>query len=134
MQLAPLFDYAETLLIANPTAEHWLDMQKSNIPETAWIFRLLLLSIVPPDYTLEALLACPSSFLRFSGKAVDAINFAQYAQPKHLTEERIKNMITVFDQGVTNSRKLLKFVRDRDLGLKPDLPRIINLYEQRIKS
>jgi len=135
MQLAPLFEYIEAVLLQEPAAvETWLDMQKLSMPETAWFLRMLLQSIVPPGYTQEALLAGAAGLFRFNGKAVDAANFAQYAQPIHLNAKRAQNLITVFDHLLAFARKLLKYIRDRERGLSPEIPQIKNLYKQLISD
>lgn len=102
--------------------------------DTAWALRLLLQTTVPPGDALETMLGCVNSVIRFSGKAVDAANFVQYAQPKHLNEERVKYLITLYEHKITYCRKLQKYIQDRDRGIKTDLPRIQNLYHPAAKD
>ncbi len=108
-------------------------MQTAGIHEIAWFFRILLLTIAPVKCTLEILLSAVSSILLFAGKPIDSVNFLQYGQPKHLTTARVKYLVTVFDSCAAYARKLLKYLSDKDLGLKPDLPPIKNLFHQRTK-
>lgn len=134
-QLAPFFDFAAAQLITDPISPHlFLDFQKANMYDTAWAFRLLLQTMVPPGDALEAMLGCISSIIRFSGKPVDAANFVQYAQPKHLNQERIRYLTTLYGHQTTYCRQLQKYIHDRARGIKTDLPRIQNLYNPPAKD
>lgn len=134
-QLAPFFDFAAAQLITDSLSPHlFLDFQKANVYDTAWAFRLFLQTIVPPGDPLEAMLGSVSSIIRFSGKPVDAGNFAQYAQPKHLNTDRVKYLIAVNDHQAGYCRQLLKHLPDKERGIKTDIPRIQNLYKPATKD